>query len=342
MLETGRAPDAPTTPAYPAVLRDALPRESKAAGVRFWPDIIAKDVVVAADRRRPARGAGTLRRRRARGPGRPERRVVHAAARVVLPAVLPAPEARARARWRAPSPSACRLLLVLVAPAASLLRPAQHAVVPAPSASRPRRSAAMTAASALLLRRIGARGADDASRPKSGDRCRRWSARDARCSSAAVRRLSQGRGPEGGEEEGGRARGHARAHRGRAEAHAAWMHSFIEDPARFHPDSKMPALRPADAQPSGDRGAGAVSGIAARPTDATRQPEFRDTFPEPVKSKEKTMKRQHLARSPCSRVVSLASVGAAHGGCAGAGRARRSTRRTAGSATACSGRRPRR
>lgn len=70
----------------------------------------------------------------------------------------------------------------------------------------------------------------------------------------------------------------------------AWLHSFIEDPARFHADSKMPAFGPPTLTHQeieelsrylmtlrGPRG----------PNGAIRQPEFRDTFPEPIKPKEK-------------------------------------------------------
>jgi ubiquinol-cytochrome c reductase cytochrome b subunit len=67
----------------------------------------------------------------------------------------------------------------------------------------------------------------------------------------------------------------------------AWMHSFIEDPTRFHPDSKMPAFGPPTLSHQEIEELSQYLSSLRGPNGATKQPEFRDTFPEPVKSKEK-------------------------------------------------------
>ena len=68
---------------------------------------------------------------------------------------------------------------------------------------------------------------------------------------------------------------------------AAWMHSFIEDPTRFHANSKMPAFGPPTlSHQEIEELAQYLSGLRG-PNGTTRQPEYRDTFPEPIKSKEK-------------------------------------------------------
>jgi quinol-cytochrome oxidoreductase complex cytochrome b subunit len=67
----------------------------------------------------------------------------------------------------------------------------------------------------------------------------------------------------------------------------AWMHSFIEDPTRFHSDSKMPAFGPPTLSHQEIEELSQFLASLRGPNGATKQPEFRDTFPEPVKSKEK-------------------------------------------------------
>ena len=66
----------------------------------------------------------------------------------------------------------------------------------------------------------------------------------------------------------------------------AWIHSFIEDPVRFHPDSKMAAYGPPTLTHQEieelARYLSSLRGLAA----LNKQPEFRDTFPEPLKAKE--------------------------------------------------------
>jgi ubiquinol-cytochrome c reductase cytochrome b subunit len=68
---------------------------------------------------------------------------------------------------------------------------------------------------------------------------------------------------------------------------AAWMHSFIEDPVRFHPSSKMPAYGPPTLSHQEieelARYLASLRGAAA----VDVQPQFVDTFPEPLKAKEK-------------------------------------------------------
>ncbi|HEX8942056.1 MAG TPA: cytochrome b N-terminal domain-containing protein [Gemmatimonadaceae bacterium] len=65
----------------------------------------------------------------------------------------------------------------------------------------------------------------------------------------------------------------------------AWMHSFIEDPLRFHKDSKMPAFGPPTLTHQ------EIEEITRYLTTlrgtSGAKPEFRDTFPEPIKPKEK-------------------------------------------------------
>jgi ubiquinol-cytochrome c reductase cytochrome b subunit len=68
---------------------------------------------------------------------------------------------------------------------------------------------------------------------------------------------------------------------------AAWMHSFIEDPGRFHPDSKMPAFGPPKLTHEEieeiTRYLSSLRGL----NWAMAKQEFHDTFPEPVKRTEK-------------------------------------------------------
>jgi ubiquinol-cytochrome c reductase cytochrome b subunit len=68
---------------------------------------------------------------------------------------------------------------------------------------------------------------------------------------------------------------------------AGWMHSYIEDPTRFHPDSKMPAFGPPTLSHQEIEELAQYLATLRGPHWATAQPEFRDTFPEPVKPKEK-------------------------------------------------------
>ena len=67
---------------------------------------------------------------------------------------------------------------------------------------------------------------------------------------------------------------------------SAWMHSFIEDPVRFHPSSKMPAYGPPTlTHQEIEELAVYLASLRGRPGVA-RQPQFVDTFPEPQKAKE--------------------------------------------------------
>ena len=67
----------------------------------------------------------------------------------------------------------------------------------------------------------------------------------------------------------------------------AWMHSFLEEPTRFHAGSKMPAFGPPTLSHQEIEELSQYLASLRGPNGATRQPEFRDTFPEPVKSREK-------------------------------------------------------
>jgi ubiquinol-cytochrome c reductase cytochrome b subunit len=66
----------------------------------------------------------------------------------------------------------------------------------------------------------------------------------------------------------------------------AWMHSYIEEPTRFHPNSKMPAFGPPTLSHQEIEELAQYLSSLRGPNWATRQPEFRDTFPEPIKSKD--------------------------------------------------------
>ena len=68
---------------------------------------------------------------------------------------------------------------------------------------------------------------------------------------------------------------------------AAWMNSFIEDPTRFHPNSKMPVFGPPTLSHQEIEELAQYLSSLRGPSAATKQPDFRDTFPEPVKPKEK-------------------------------------------------------
>jgi ubiquinol-cytochrome c reductase cytochrome b subunit len=69
---------------------------------------------------------------------------------------------------------------------------------------------------------------------------------------------------------------------------AAWMHSYIENPLRFHPDSKMPAFGPPTLTHQEIEEITRYLVTLRGPSGSTRKPDFRDTFPEPIKPKEKT------------------------------------------------------
>ena len=67
----------------------------------------------------------------------------------------------------------------------------------------------------------------------------------------------------------------------------AWLHSFIEDPTRFHPDSKMPAYGPPTLSHQEIEELARYLGSLRGPAGLNKPADFRDTFPEPVKAKEK-------------------------------------------------------
>jgi cbb3-type cytochrome oxidase cytochrome c subunit len=67
----------------------------------------------------------------------------------------------------------------------------------------------------------------------------------------------------------------------------AWMHSFLENPLRFHADSKMPSFGPPTLSHQ------EIEEITRylttlRGLDQSKKPEYVDTFPETPKPKEKT------------------------------------------------------
>lgn len=67
----------------------------------------------------------------------------------------------------------------------------------------------------------------------------------------------------------------------------AWMHSFMEEPTRFHLDSKMPAFGPPTLTHQEIEEITQYLASLRGPNGPKVQPDFRDTFPEPVKPKEK-------------------------------------------------------
>jgi len=67
----------------------------------------------------------------------------------------------------------------------------------------------------------------------------------------------------------------------------AWIHSFVEDPTRFHADSKMPAFGPPTLTHQEIEDLSRYLVTLRGPNGATKQPEYRDTFPEPARPKEK-------------------------------------------------------
>jgi ubiquinol-cytochrome c reductase cytochrome b subunit len=67
---------------------------------------------------------------------------------------------------------------------------------------------------------------------------------------------------------------------------SGWMHSFIEDPTRFHPDSKMPSFgMPKLTHMEMEELARYLSVLRGKHA-MTEAPQFADTFPEPVKKTE--------------------------------------------------------
>jgi ubiquinol-cytochrome c reductase cytochrome b subunit len=67
----------------------------------------------------------------------------------------------------------------------------------------------------------------------------------------------------------------------------AWMHSYIEDPLRFHSDSKMPAFGPPTLTHQEIEELARYLTTLRGAGGPTREPEYRDTFPEPIKPREK-------------------------------------------------------
>ena len=68
---------------------------------------------------------------------------------------------------------------------------------------------------------------------------------------------------------------------------AAWMHSFIEDPNRFHSDSKMPAFGPPTLTHQEIEEITRFLTTLRGTNGVARESDFRDTFPEPIKPREK-------------------------------------------------------
>jgi ubiquinol-cytochrome c reductase cytochrome b subunit len=67
---------------------------------------------------------------------------------------------------------------------------------------------------------------------------------------------------------------------------SAWMHSFIENPLVFHPDSKMAAYGPPTLSHQEIEELSRYLASLRGPSVLNKQPQFRDTFPEPPKPKE--------------------------------------------------------
>jgi ubiquinol-cytochrome c reductase cytochrome b subunit len=66
-----------------------------------------------------------------------------------------------------------------------------------------------------------------------------------------------------------------------------WMHSFMEDPSRFHKDSKMPAFGPPTLTHQEIEELARYLGSLKGPNGDAKPPQFVDTFPEAPKPKEK-------------------------------------------------------
>jgi mono/diheme cytochrome c family protein len=65
------------------------------------------------------------------------------------------------------------------------------------------------------------------------------------------------------------------------------MHSFIEDPIRFHPDSKMPAYGPPTLSHQEIEELSRYLSSLRGPSNLNKQPSYNDTFPEPPTPQEK-------------------------------------------------------
>lgn len=68
---------------------------------------------------------------------------------------------------------------------------------------------------------------------------------------------------------------------------ASWMHTFLEDPSRLHADSKMPAFGPPTLTHEEIEEISQYLASLRGPNGDTKQPQFVDTFPEPKKLQEK-------------------------------------------------------
>ncbi|MDE3153136.1 MAG: cytochrome b N-terminal domain-containing protein [Gemmatimonadota bacterium] len=67
---------------------------------------------------------------------------------------------------------------------------------------------------------------------------------------------------------------------------ASWMHSFLEDPSRFHTDSKMPAFGPPTLSHEEIEEISQYLATLRGPHGDAKEPQFVDTFPEPKKLQE--------------------------------------------------------
>jgi quinol-cytochrome oxidoreductase complex cytochrome b subunit len=67
----------------------------------------------------------------------------------------------------------------------------------------------------------------------------------------------------------------------------AWLHSFIENPVAFHPESRMPTYGPPTLTHQEIEEITQYLTTLRGPNGSTRQPEYADTFPEVAKPKEK-------------------------------------------------------
>jgi mono/diheme cytochrome c family protein len=67
----------------------------------------------------------------------------------------------------------------------------------------------------------------------------------------------------------------------------AWIHSFLENPLRFHPDSKMPSFGPPTLSHQEIEEVTRYLVTLRGPNGDLQKPEFVDTFPELPKPKEK-------------------------------------------------------
>jgi ubiquinol-cytochrome c reductase cytochrome b subunit len=66
----------------------------------------------------------------------------------------------------------------------------------------------------------------------------------------------------------------------------AWLHSFLENPLRFHPESKMPSYGPPTLSHQEIEEVTRYLTSLRGPGGEFKKPEYRDTFPEPLKPKE--------------------------------------------------------